>query len=86
MKHDFVGTLTPNGWSTSRAETIAAPAWRAQVLRADGSVRCEYRGRDATGHGTREWFAWVPLQPGETARYQIRHPGKSRFLTFGRRP
>jgi hypothetical protein len=81
-----IGTLTANGWSTSRAKTIAAPAWRAQILRSDGTVRCTFRGHDTTGADVRNWFTLVPLQPGETARYQVRHPGKSRFNTFGRRP
>ena len=75
--------MTPNGWSTCRSETMAAPAWRAQVLRADGSVKMEFLSKDGTGHDCRSWFEWVPLQGGERARYQIRHPGKARFLTFG---
>jgi len=66
-----------------RGDTIAKPSYRATIFRVDGSVRLERM--DHTGHDIREWFLSVPLEPGERIEYQIRHPGKSRFLTWARR-
>jgi hypothetical protein len=74
----------------SRADTIAAPAWRAQVMRPDGSVRSEFlestKPGNRPGFACQEWFREVHLEPGETAVYQIRQAGKLRFRTWGKRP
>jgi hypothetical protein len=63
----------------SRRDTLRQTAYRAMVLRADGSVRMEKVAR--TECGVRVFYADCVLEPGESVVCQIRPPGKSRFLT-----
>jgi len=74
----------------SRSDTIRHAAYRAQVLRADGTVKTEFQenARSAVGlpgHKVREFYATVRLETGETAVYQIRQPGKSKFDTCSKK-
>lgn len=79
----------------SRAAAIAKPAWRIQVMRADGSVARELNFVPDSvekltwakpSHGSRKAFDELEFLAGEaSAEYQIRHPGKARFLPFAKR-
>jgi len=69
----------------SRQTAVNQGAWRAQVLRADGTVKQEILKCAKTRAEVREvrnFFDTVRLSEGETARYQIRYPGQSRFVTW----
>lgn len=74
----------------SRSDTIRQPAYRAIVYGADGAVLTDFteNARSATGlpgHKVRVFYETVPLKQGESVVYQIRHPGKSKFLTWSTR-
>lgn len=79
----------------SRAAAIAKPAWRIQVKRLDGSIARELNFvadsiKKTTWakptHDARKAFDELEFLAGEaSAEYQIRHPGKSRFLAFAKR-